>query len=626
MYYNEREQHKHFRNLKSEKAKVKLKAKKLPKGLNVTDPTFKVKKIVIREQLIQRGDAEVLSKRKLNVKDLLSRLQHHNSTVRQDAIKELKEILSQHSLDLFSSQFGSLLQGICALSLDKERSIRHDCFKVLSLIVGPVSNDQLIPYCDVLISYLRCAMTHIDPRIKEDALLYLDVLVQNCSSILAKNSNKVLPNFLDMISRLHTEMKPGRQLITTLNTKDTNVKWRIKVLERLATMFSSIVSFYKSQQTVGSSMTTQIVHVDKDTRYVPVYVPTYFENCEIDFERKDNSKENSVENALDAEELMRYVEVLMPLIFDSWIEVCPDDKNMDNSALLISTDALELLKSAVEIIQLIIECIDILHTECDINMKYWFKSNFYNAYIKNLLSKFPYNKLGTPEGFLTSVRNRKRQGDFSVDESYDVCLGDNLGLCQIYIWFTTIQSDDKAVPKLNKIYSTGVLKYLNGKLENWSSTNNIVLPQLTKLLRTLFLKASKFWYGNNLDLSETLQLVVNACCNQSRKEMHMQLFSVISDIMLDHSLHELHRECAFKEFISTLPSLLLKPRIHEDTIEIINKVILRYRNWVQDELAAHQNEIIDNAKKIEIIGSGDEKRSRLMICNLFYFLDAQIFY
>ncbi|KZC11790.1 hypothetical protein WN55_03627 [Dufourea novaeangliae] len=96
--------------------------------------------------------------------------------------------------------------------------------------------------------------------------------------------------------------------------------------------------------------------------------------------------------------------------------------------------------------------------------------------------------------------------------------------------------------------------------------------------------------------------------------------------MLDHSLHELHRECAFKEFISTLPSLLLKPRIHEDTIEIINKVILRYRNWVQDELAAHQNEIIDNAKKIEIIGSGDEKRSRLMICNLFYFLDAQIFY
>lgn len=82
---------------------------------------------------------------------------------------------------------------------------------------------------------------------------------------------------------------------------------------------------------------------------------------------------------------------------------------------------------------------------------------------------------------------------------------------------------------------------LIGKLEIWSDINNTVLPQLTKLLRTLFLKASKVWYKNSLDLSETLQSVVNACCNQSKREMQLQLFSVISEIMLDHTLHELHR-------------------------------------------------------------------------------------
>lgn len=392
----------------------------------------------------------------------MSRLQHYNTTVRQDAVRELKDILSQHAPELFSSQFGSLLQGICALSLDKERGIRHDSLKVLSLILGPVSNDQLNPYCDILISYLRCAMTHIDPRIKEDALLFLDVLVQNCSNVLARNSQRVLPNFLDMISKLHTEMKPGRQLITTLNTKNTNVKWRIKVLERLATMFSSIVSFYKSQQIVGSDVTTQVIHVDKNTRYTPIYINTNLQNSEINFEQNDNLKENSVEKTLDAEELMKYVELLMPLIFESWIEVCPDDKNVDNSALLLSTEALELLKSAVDIIQLIIECIDILHVECDVNMKYWFKSNFQNTYIKNLLSKFPYNKLSAASSFVTSIRNRKRQEDFTVDESYDVCLGYNLGLCQIYVWFTSILSDDKVIPKLNKNYSTSIITYLNG--------------------------------------------------------------------------------------------------------------------------------------------------------------------
>ncbi|CAK9801943.1 Testis-expressed protein 10 homolog [Anthophora plagiata] len=619
---------KHLKHLKSEKAKVKLKAKKtkhLPKGLNVTNPTFKVKKIVIREQLKQPDKTEILSKRNLNVKDLLSRLQHHNSTVRQDAVRELKDILSEHALRLLSTQFGPLLQGICALSLDKERDIRHDSLKVLSLILGPVSNDQLNPYCDVLISYLRCAMTHIDPRIKEDALLFLDVLVQNCSNILARNSHKVLPNFLDMISKLHTEMKPGRQLITTLNTKNTNVKWRIKVLERLATMFSSIVNFHKFQQTNDFDGKAKIIHVNKNTRYIPVYINTHFQNCDIHFEQTDNTKESNIEKSLDAEGLMKYVELLMPLICDSWIEVCPDEKNTDNSALLISTEALELLKSIVEIIQLIIECMDILYTECDINMKYWFKSKFQNTYTKTLLSKFPYNKLGASGSFLSSIKNRKRQEDFSVGESFDVCLGYNLGICQIYTWFTSIH-DDKIMSKLNKNYCTSIIKYLNEKLENWSSINNIVLPQLTKLLRTLFLKASKIWYKNHLDLNETLQLVINACCIQSRKDMQLQLFSVISDIMLDHTLHELHREAAFKEFISTLPSLLLKPKIHENTIQIINKIVLRYRDWIHKELEANYNDIIENAKKIEIIGSEDEKQSRLMICNLFYFLDTQIFY
>ena len=83
--------------------------------------------------------------------------------------------------------------------------------------------------------------------------------------------------------------------------------------------------------------------------------------------------------------------------------------------------------------------------------------------------------------------------------------------------------------------------FLTEKLKNWPNIDNIMLSQLTKLLRTLFLKASKIWYKNHLDLSETLQLIINACCNQSKREIQLQLFSVISEIMLDHTLQELHR-------------------------------------------------------------------------------------
>lgn len=64
--------HKRSKRLKSEKAKIKLKTEKsinqLPKGLNVTDTSFKIKKILIREQLQHRDETEVLSTRKLNIK------------------------------------------------------------------------------------------------------------------------------------------------------------------------------------------------------------------------------------------------------------------------------------------------------------------------------------------------------------------------------------------------------------------------------------------------------------------------------------------------------------------------------------------------------------------------------
>lgn len=54
---------------KADFTKVKLKVgKKLPKGQNLTDTTFKSKKIVIGEQLKKHGEDEPLTKKKLSLK------------------------------------------------------------------------------------------------------------------------------------------------------------------------------------------------------------------------------------------------------------------------------------------------------------------------------------------------------------------------------------------------------------------------------------------------------------------------------------------------------------------------------------------------------------------------------
>ena len=49
---------KHKKKLREEKSKIKLKQKKLPKGTNVTDASFTIKKIVTLEQLKKPSENE----------------------------------------------------------------------------------------------------------------------------------------------------------------------------------------------------------------------------------------------------------------------------------------------------------------------------------------------------------------------------------------------------------------------------------------------------------------------------------------------------------------------------------------------------------------------------------------
>lgn len=111
--------------LKSEKAKTKLKGKKdLPKGTNVTKTNFKVKKIVIKEQLKKYNENEAVSVRKLNINELLSRLNHFNIRSRTDALNGLKELVTAFP-DVLERNLGQLIHGITPMVLNIEKVV---CF------------------------------------------------------------------------------------------------------------------------------------------------------------------------------------------------------------------------------------------------------------------------------------------------------------------------------------------------------------------------------------------------------------------------------------------------------------------------------------------------------------------
>ncbi|XP_051154517.1 testis-expressed protein 10 [Leptopilina boulardi] len=619
----------HIKNLKSEKAKIKLKTSKksrqLPKGQNVTNTSFKSKKIVIQEQLKQQDSSEIVSRRKLNVKELLTRLQHYNSTVRQDAVRELKEILNLHSNEILRVYLNSLLQGICALTLDRERAIRRESLKVLSIILSPISREQLTPFIDILLSYLNCCMTHINPNIKEDSLLFLDVLIKNCGNYLAQKWRKILPNFLEMISKLNIESSPGRQLLINLNSQNTSSKWRIKVLTSLVKILTGLLQNLRAKKL---NLTTNIktINATDKINYAPIY-SLNLQICELNLTNENNFDE------LNSFDLEKYINSLWPLLFDSWLEIYPNcnDKLKINDST-INNEAGELLKNIFDIFQLFIDIIEELFeyesNEKFILINFKIKMKFYENFVKNFIKPFPFERK-----LINESRNmRRRQNDLNIMENKLIdncnCLEQNLAICRLFIWFTTIQ-EKKNRTTIDRELCGEILQFLNEKMDNWSNRDTIALSQLLRTLRTLFLQASKIWYQNRCSLRETLKALINLNArqtNNNNNEIQLQCFALLSEIAINHNLKELHSEVEFVKFIKSLPSLLLKETIQDNVIQTINTIVLRFRKSIENDLIKYQKEIIENAKKIEIHGTEDERTSRLMILNLFYFIDNEIYH
>lgn len=146
----------HKKFLKSEKTRTKLKAAKLPKGLNVTKTEFKTRKIIIPDQLRLRGANEILSKNRLNLRDCLTRLGHNNLAHRMEGIRGIRDIV-EDNFDVVNTgqHMANILGAVAALSVDMERDVRRESFRVLGLLIAKAGQHQIEPFFEVLCSYLR---------------------------------------------------------------------------------------------------------------------------------------------------------------------------------------------------------------------------------------------------------------------------------------------------------------------------------------------------------------------------------------------------------------------------------------------------------------------------------------
>lgn len=250
---------KHKKFLKSEKAKVKLKGNNLKGPQNVTKTDFKVRKIVITEQLKNVQVKETGIRKIHSINDCLARLRNSSSA---EVISNLKEIILYQSVD-FQKNLESIIKIVANLSLSIEKVDRKECFKILDIICAQTTEHNLRPFFPILVTFLKCAMTHIKPAIQEDSLLMLDILLKHAPQLVFSEKDSILPSYLDMVSKLRGEDKPERTLSLQLGNKITSMRWRKNVLERLIIFLKCISIQDRDTEKMDSSSNAREIRVDE---------------------------------------------------------------------------------------------------------------------------------------------------------------------------------------------------------------------------------------------------------------------------------------------------------------------------------------------------------------------------
>lgn len=428
--------------------KVKLKVgRKLPKGLNVTDTSFKTKKIVLHDRLSKSTGGEPTTARKLSVQDLIGRLHHYNVTNRLSALAGLRELGRSHSV-AFGPHLKPLLEILGTLCSDKEGVVRQSAHKVLRLVLGSVSSERLSPFGPLLLSHLGCAVNHLSSEVRHDALELLSMLLDTVPALAVRAPYGTLHNFLNMVSASaeSSVSKRRRVLSCQPGQRHTNrVVW-MRVLSCMERFLTEALRIWfpaapasaddgDSSDTVAANKT---VWLNPECPGVALYRSGLEPRPQASALRLydgllsvgTGSGGGGAGSSTGRDSAREFALELVPLLLDMWVEADPD------SGESMQRDSLALVYSILRVLLLLIEW---LRKENPSNVP-WFEEQFGPQLLSHFEGRFPFSH-DCVAGVQPVAKKAKR--DVVLDRQVSVT-SINLCMCEVLAGLLGVLSPDQS--------------------------------------------------------------------------------------------------------------------------------------------------------------------------------------
>lgn len=249
-----------------------------------------------------------------------------------------------------------------------------------------------------------------------------------------------------------------------------NKKFRSESSSKLA-----VLSF-KFQDFPSKEGFQQSIYFSQEQNYYSIAQRNLNRNCDLPFLFKKTAMttEHLISEKDEGDRMKRYAELLMPLVFETWMEVRPTAKSRDDD-IQISNEAAYTLKTILEIIEKLYELMQFWDRDVNNNdLTNWFKRKYNKDFCLNFLAAFPYEQ---GDGFKGS--KRKSKGTATEQEVHESggqkCNQQNLNIAYIFC-------------SMNVQVSTGardlterIIRYLKSKNRNALKLRGIIINRPFRL-------------------------------------------------------------------------------------------------------------------------------------------------
>ncbi|GFR85702.1 testis-expressed sequence 10-like protein [Elysia marginata] len=620
--------------------KVKLKVgKRLPKGQNVTNLSFKTRQIQLTQRIKEDDRQGLFTKKKENVQDLLRQCDHHSSSSRLAAVMGLRELwLSNHQEMMVSTNvygYSAVLKKLSGLLIDNEVTVRHAVVNLFKVILNKLARDSAAPLDRLLggslfaylHTFLCCAMNHVHEDVRLDALLLYDVLLDTCPALVVRQTGGLLRNLVGLLAAPSPDHVGSRGDATTqklsLNPESRlPVKlFRVKVLSRIkqtlmAALNDKVQSSLQSPAVVDND-TVWSLHNDHSDRKREQNTNIASQQVINRFQTMLNGGSHDLDDYItNPTSLQCFMEQCVPVMIQCWKEARADTDTHNESGNLLTSDAMEVISLAVSVMQHLF-VLSSYHTKIQ-----KLQQTAAKTLEKLLMAGFPYSaqlEIVPSKKKMKKKLALKGHAGFATKTSVNDL---NLAICDIMSCLTTDSSAD-----LNKVWMKKISRYVAVLLRESPSTEQC--RTVIRIIQNMFLNPNTAGYFSKV-YKAALQCYLRAAPKSQDKKLFYALFAQMGQVwdgwsktnddaepkLTFHYKKSQEVEDILVEFFQSLPQLALAAHSLSDeqwTLSVLR--LMRHGHVLQycTPFAENLGDVLDSSKGLFVSSTEEVQRN---VCSL----------